>query len=188
MMTKSRALTAVVSSLPAPVAKSLRLSRPPPVDRTVAIDPTKRPQGPFHFLSPTTCPVCYAASNAPPTSLPSDPTSATTSTPGTLVPATGSDTSVKLPYITDCGWGCRYCYYCVVGKLAACEEDGEESWKCDRCGENVNAVTREVTEESKGDAEVVLNEKDGAEGKGNEVETETESESVVGEEHAQWRE
>lgn len=46
--------------------------------------------------------------------------------------------------MTNCGWKCRYCYWCVVGKLVACEEEGEECWSCLRCGGEVRAVEREV--------------------------------------------
>lgn len=84
--------------------------------------------------------------------------------------------------MTDCGWKCRYCYWCVVGKLVACEEEGEEAWSCLRCGEEVRAVEREVAEklgemEEKGGEE---EEAEGVEG----VEECSES-GIVGEEESE---
>lgn len=45
--------------------------------------------------------------------------------------------------MTDCGWECRYCYYCVVEQLAKCDEVGEDHWTCLRCGGGVTGVEKE---------------------------------------------
>lgn len=84
-------------------------------------------------------------------------------------PVIPSDTSVKIPYLTNCcsnddddgdedddsvnqgrksrknsSLGCRYCYYCIVGKLTQCQEDLlDQGWECLRCGQMVTACKRE---------------------------------------------
>ncbi|KAK4701548.1 peroxin-2, partial [Phenoliferia sp. Uapishka_3] len=145
----SKTLATIVSALPSPIARALRLpvNRPPPLANVPVAStstlPPKRPEGPFHFLPPKTCPVCYSNATAlPDAANPSDSTlSSSTRTAGVT-----EDTTVKLPYITDCGWECRYCYYCVVGRLASAEEDGEDAWPCMRCGGEVTGVSKEVLE------------------------------------------
>lgn len=170
---KHKSLNLLFSALPAPVAQALGItarqrliSSATKTSSSNAADKGstgQRPQGPLHFLPATTCPICYAASNAPPTSLPTDPTSRDpdeTSAGGGSSARTGSgagptsdgDTSVKIPYVTDCGWGCRYCYYCVVSKLASVQDEGDECWNCLRCGLDVHGVSKEVQERAGGDA------------------------------------
>lgn len=154
--TKYKSLSLIVSALPTPIAKALRIT---PRERlanstapkAVQQDPTVRPQGPLYFLPDTVCPICYSLSTAPPTSIPSDPTSRdpdriSLSVADASLASSDQDTSVKIPYVTDCGWSCRYCYYCVVGKLAAVEEEGDDKWDCLRCGGEVHGVRREVVD------------------------------------------
>ncbi|KAM0756509.1 hypothetical protein T439DRAFT_308996 [Meredithblackwellia eburnea MCA 4105] len=163
--TKSTILGSVLKALPAPVARTLGLPTVrEQVKRPVISEGTKpgtRPQGAFHFLSSEVCPVCYAKSSAPPppTSLPlatagdpGDPSSSAqalaslSSSMETTTSTTSEDTRVKIPYVTDCGWGCRYCYYCIVEKLVVAEEDGEKAWECMRCGQEARGANREVVE------------------------------------------
>ncbi|GAA5823053.1 hypothetical protein JCM3770_005714 [Rhodotorula araucariae] len=153
--TKSTALRALASALPAPIAGTLGLST---LRTSSALDPTKSraasaapgPHGPLAHLAPHTCPICYAATAAPPTHLPSasfaDPTLPSASLLHASGPAAGGDTSVKIPYVTDCPFACRYCYYCVVGALAKAEEEADDAWMCLRCGEEVHGARREVVE------------------------------------------
>lgn len=161
---KSKTLATIVAALPTPVARALRLPvhRAPPqaaVDPALASTrPLTRPEGPFHFLPSTTCPICYSLSAAPPTDLPSsDPTSSAALAASARSAGGPDDSQVKVPYVTDCGWECRYCYYCVVGRLVAAEEEGEDSWSCMRCSGEVHGVSREVPEapESPPDTDVV---------------------------------
>lgn len=218
---KHKSLALLFSALPAPVAKALGVT---PRQRLISSSASssakkaasndgsngKRPEGPLHFLPDSTCPVCYAASNAPPTSIPTDPTSGDLDRRDAALGATASssdqDTSVKIPYTTDCGWHCRYCYYCVVGKLASCEEEGEECWSCLRCGGQVRGVVREVqavvaldvaaavgsaddvsgSGDANGERRGEGNEKQGEEEEMQEVTPDDDVESV-GSEHDRWR-
>lgn len=203
---KSRSLALIISALPAPLARTLRLTprqqltAPSAENESAEKDSTKpaeRPKGPLHFLPDTTCPICYSQSTAPPTSLPTDPTASAdptlTSSLAASAAAGEQDTSVKLPYTTDCGWECRYCYYCVVGRLAAAQEEGEESWGCLRCGGEVRGVRRELQAEVEEKNEVVLvaptegeaeAEESGSEGGEDDEQEET---SSIGSEHDRWR-
>ncbi|KAI5476383.1 hypothetical protein MNV49_007832 [Pseudohyphozyma bogoriensis] len=104
----SSILSSVVSSLPTPVSRALglptRRAAPSAASaNTPGEKPTTRPKGELHFLPPTTCPVCYSASNAPPTDIPSADPLATSALPSSTAPAV-EDTTVKVPYVTDCGW------------------------------------------------------------------------------------
>lgn len=180
---KSRTFRALATSLPAPLASTLGLSSLAAnsslkSSSSSSSSPSNRPQGSHHFLPSSTCPICYQRSNSPPTHLPSsssiaDPTNPSASLLNTSAQAsTGNqDTSVKIPYVADCGEGCRYCYYCIVGTLAGCEEEAEESWECLRCGGQVTAANRELTGEP-------AEEKDGGEdSEKEEEEEESEAES-----------
>ena len=200
---KSKSLSLILSALPAPLARTLRLTprqqlQAPSPKAEDEKNPLERPKGPLHFLPSSTCPICYSLSTAPPTSIPTDPTSAVPDAVvgASLAAAAGADqdTSVKLPYITDCGWECRYCYYCIVGRLASAQEDGEDRWSCLRCGGEVSGASREVEvheqdsnglQEGKiaGDQEVLTEDGATSEGDGEE-EDEVES---VGSEHDRWR-
>ena len=130
----------------------------------------RRPEGIYHFLSDGICPICYSTSTVAmntvlPTSIPnpspnslnsssSNPTGVGASTSATGGSGGGGgmeDTTVKVPYTTNCGWECRYCYYCIVGKLVIAQEEEElDSWGCLRCGGMVTEVEREK------DVEIVL--------------------------------
>lgn len=63
-----------------------------------------------------------------------------------------------------------------MSRLVACEEEGESSWGCLRCGGEVNGVTREVH---------VIQLEEEEEGEG-EKEMESEAESVLSQ-HEQWK-
>ncbi|KAK4057724.1 peroxisome assembly protein (Peroxin-2) [Microbotryomycetes sp. JL221] len=65
------------------------------------------------------------------------------STNTNLTNGRNEDNQVKIPYETDCGWKCKYCYYCIVTKLIQCQEEGENEWICLRCGSSVHGVVRE---------------------------------------------
>ncbi|BGP36401.1 peroxisome assembly protein (Peroxin-2) [Rhodotorula kratochvilovae] len=152
--TKSTTLRTLASALPAPIAGTLGLSSLRSTSSTSSGSkssaPATAPHGPLAHLPPSTCPICYAASNAPPTHLPSasfaDPTLPSASLLHTSGPAAGGDTSVKIPYVADCAFACRYCYYCVVGALAKAEEEADDAWMCLRCGAEVHGARREVVE------------------------------------------
>ncbi|GAA5925178.1 hypothetical protein JCM3775_006388 [Rhodotorula graminis] len=165
---KSTALRLLASALPAPVAGTLGLSSLPlrssssSSNKTGPLAPSDKPHGPLAFLPPHTCPVCYSRSTAPPTHLPSasfaDPTLPSASllhhTGGAGGPAAGDgDTSVKVPYVADCRFACRYCYYCVVGALAKADDEADDAWTCLRCGEEVHGARREEVEPAQDDEE-----------------------------------
>lgn len=165
--TKSTTLRVLASALPAPVASTLGLSSirsASSSSKSASLEQHDKPHGPLAFLPQHTCPVCYSAANAPPTSLPSasfaDPTlpSASLLSSSAAGAAGDGDTSVKVPYVADCRFGCRYCYYCVVGALAKAEEEAEDAWTCLRCGEEVRGAKREAVE--------VVREDDADEGEG----------------------
>ena len=175
---KSRTFRALATSLPAPLASTLGLSSL--ANSSSKASPSNRQKGSHHFLPSTTCPICYARSNSPPTHLPSssiaDPTNPSASLLNTShASQTNQDTTVKIPYVADCGNGCRYCYYCIVGSLASCEEEAEESWECLRCGGEVTAANREVTTLREEDADGDSQEEEGQE----EVDSEAESEQYA---------
>jgi peroxin-2 len=170
----SKSISLVLSLLPSSVHKALNLptrSTPPSAPTNPSLNPTTktRPLGPLHFLPDTTCPICYSISSPddlPPTNIPlplpvlthtdspavhrtsalssssSSSSSPTTTTPGSIQQREGN--SIQIPYLTNCGWECRYCYYCVVSQLASKEEEGELVWKCLRCLGDVTGVRREV--------------------------------------------
>ncbi|GAA5898997.1 pex2/pex10/pex12 family protein [Sporobolomyces salmoneus] len=165
---QSKTLRAIATSLPSPLASTLGLSS---LVSTSSDSKTNEKgakatrKGKFDFLPPTTCPICYQLSNAPPliTQLPTSTISATSSSiadptnPSSSLlshhstndssssgPVITQDTSVKIPYVTNCeGGGCRYCYYCLVGVLVDCEERLEEGWECLRCGGLVTGCRKE---------------------------------------------
>ncbi|KAM0793534.1 hypothetical protein ACM66B_000972 [Microbotryomycetes sp. NB124-2] len=154
--TKYKSLSFVVTALPTPIARALRItprqrlanSGADQTEADLSIKPGERPRGPLHFLSNDVCPICYSQSTAPPTSLPQDPTSRDldrqqTTLSDLAAASSDQDTSVKVPYVTDCGWNCRYCYYCVVSRLATVEDEGEDTWSCLRCGLDVHGASRE---------------------------------------------
>lgn len=192
----SKTLQSVVKVLPAPVARALGLPR-----LTAASGgQSKKQNGPLHFLSPDTCPICYSSYASPPTALPataipSDPTSsttalasltrATTTSTAPVIDSGNDDTSVKIPYVANCGNGCRYCYYCITGKLVQADEAAEDSWDCLRCGQDVTGADRETPSLASDN-----NDMDPTLAK---VEADTESApegvatDVVGEEHDKWR-
>ncbi|ORY90190.1 Pex12 amino terminal region-domain-containing protein [Leucosporidium creatinivorum] len=204
---KSRSLALILSALPAPLARTLRvtprqqLAAPSSAESEGEKDSTKpaeRPKGPLHFLPDSTCPICYSQSTAPPTSLPTDPTTSADSGLSSSLAASAAageqDTSVKLPYTTDCGWECRYCYYCVVGRLAAAQEEGEESWGCLRCGGEVRGVKREVEKVVESGDEGLLvapveggEEADESGSEGGADEEQQEETGSIGSEHDRWR-
>ncbi|GAA5888837.1 hypothetical protein JCM6882_002872 [Rhodosporidiobolus microsporus] len=181
---KSTALRTLASALPNPVASSLGLSSLALSSSSSSGKPSAandKPSGPLAFLPPTTCPVCFSLSGQP-SSLPSAATSfADPTLPSASLlqggggssagPSAAADTSVKIPYVADCAFACRYCYYCIVGALARAEEEVEDHWECLRCGGEVRGARREVvvTEEEEEERE---DEKDGAadEEKGYDVE------------------
>lgn len=207
--TKSKALSSVLTVLPLPLLKALGLpSRASPVPSTSATklederDLKIRPQGTFGFLPATTCPVCYAESTSasgaalPPTSLPSSSLSSIARSGVAPAAATvavstgGEDVRVKVPYVANCGWSCRYCYYCVVGKLVTAEEEGLAHWDCMRCGLAVNGVSREVEVGDVEDGELrdmaESDLVDDAADRTSETDAEDERESV-GSQHDNWR-
>ncbi|GAA5898098.1 hypothetical protein JCM8208_000154 [Rhodotorula glutinis] len=151
--TKSTTLRLLASALPAPVASTLGLSSLRSASsstKSAPLAPNDKPHGPLAFLPPHTCPVCYSRSTAPPTHLPSasfaDPTLPSASllhTSGAGAAAGDGDTSVKVPYVADCRFACRYCYYCVVGALAKAEDEADDAWVCLRCGGEVHGARRE---------------------------------------------
>ncbi|KAK4055154.1 peroxisome assembly protein (Peroxin-2) [Microbotryomycetes sp. JL201] len=156
--TKYKSLSFIVMALPTPVAKALRITpRQRLANSTNPSDeilkPGQRPRGPLHFLSDNVCPICYSQSTAPPTALPHDPTSRDLDRQSTslseMATSNDQDTSVKVPYVTDCGWNCRYCYYCIVSRLAAVEDEGEDVWKCLRCGQDVHGANREKVKKAR---------------------------------------
>lgn len=191
----SKFLRAILSSLPIPILKALKLPTrqilPPPTSNTTSIiDPNKplvRPQGLLHFLPSTTCPICYSNSTSSPISITSsDPSLTITSS------TSSNETTVKVPYIANCGWECRYCYYDIVAKLVQAEEEGELSWTCLRCGGEVTGVEREGIKVEYVEAleeELIEDEEDGDdEGAESEVEgSEIGSIESVGSQQDQWR-
>lgn len=156
--TKSTTLRLLASALPSPIARTLGLSSlrssTSRSSKAAPLAPSDTPHGPLAFLPPHTCPVCYSRSTAPPTHLPSasfaDPTLPSASLLHTSGAGTGAagdgDTSVKVPYVADCRFGCRYCYYCVVGALAKADDEADDAWMCLRCGEEVHGARREEVE------------------------------------------
>ncbi|GAA5922922.1 pex2/pex10/pex12 family protein [Sporobolomyces koalae] len=152
---RSKTLRALATSLPAPVALTLGLSSLTPSSSSPASSEKSR-QGVLHFLPTSTCAICYQLANSPPTRLPSssgsiaDPTNPSNSLVNTsasqhysAASASNSDTTVKIPYVANCAGRCRYCYYCIVGTLATCEEEAEDSWECLRCRGPITAADRE---------------------------------------------
>ncbi|BGP52618.1 peroxisome assembly protein (Peroxin-2) [Rhodotorula sphaerocarpa] len=157
---KSSVLRATASVLPAPVASTLGLGslRNARGDDQTAKGEGDVPPGPYAFLPPQTCPICYSTTTGPPSGLGSA-TAATAFADPTLPSASllhgsssgpsggggggAGDTAVKIPYVANCRGGCRYCYYCIVGTLVRAEEDAEESWTCLRCGDEVTGAKRE---------------------------------------------
>ncbi|SCZ87357.1 BZ3500_MvSof-1268-A1-R1_Chr2-2g04823 [Microbotryum saponariae] len=217
---RSKLLSMLISNLPQTILRTLKIdTQLNPNSYPLSNQGTKgkpsQPQGPYAFLPSTTCPICYSTQNAPPTRLPTNPTNFESDRSGGPSSILGSDSNlgastnpsgsaslingdvgVKVPYVANCGWGCRYCYYCVVEKLVGAQEEGEEGWGCWRCGAVVTEVWREVggkavvegeAEEKGGegdeggkdlvvgDGESVLDEKDS-------IETQS-----VGSEHNRWR-
>lgn len=163
----SKPIALVLSLLPAPLLKVLRL--PPRLSSapSTSAEVNEKKTGTLSFLSATTCPICYSASAIASIPLPApstvpvqdqedplDPAAATAALAALVDSMTASATSpasstsreiqVKIPYVTNCTNQCRYCYYCVVQALANCEEEGEDAWTCLRCGEGVTALEREV--------------------------------------------
>jgi peroxin-2 len=65
-----------------------------------------------------------------------------------------TDTTVKIPYKTNCENECRYCYYCIVGVLVNCQEEIEDGWECLRCGQVVDGASREKNQVVEGEGEV----------------------------------
>ncbi|KDE05695.1 hypothetical protein MVLG_03929 [Microbotryum lychnidis-dioicae p1A1 Lamole] len=222
---RSKLLSMLISNLPQTILRTLKIDTQlnPNSHHQLSKNGTRtkgkptRPQGPYAFLPSTTCPICYSNQNAPPTRLPTNPThlepgrsggpsstlgsysnlGASTNPSGSSASLINADVGVKVPYVANCGWGCRYCYYCVVDKLVGAQEEGEEGWGCWRCGGVVTEVWREIGgpkavvegeaegkgvegDESEkklvvGDGESVLDEKDS-------IETQS-----VGSEHNRWR-
>ncbi|GAA6043240.1 hypothetical protein JCM8097_008478 [Rhodosporidiobolus ruineniae] len=172
---KSRILRAAASSLPAPIASTLGLSSLS-ASSSSSKQPSglsDKPQGPYAFLPLSTCPICYHLSTAGASALPgaigsasmstfADPTlpsaslltSSSAAAPSGPSGPGGGDSSVKIPYRTvECRFGCRYCYYCIVGALAKADEEADDHWDCLRCGGEVRSVIREEVEGGVVDAE-----------------------------------
>lgn len=155
---KSTTLRTLASALPAPLAaplglSSLRASSNNSAKRSGASPADDKPHGPLAFLAPDVCPICHSRSHAPPSHLPSasfaDPTLPSASLLHTSSSSSGDaagDARVKVAYVADCRFGCRYCYYCIVGALVKADDEAEEAWTCLRCGEAVHGARREVVE------------------------------------------
>lgn len=151
---KSSVLRATASVLPLPVANTLGLAslRSSGADAKARQDGNAAAPGPYAFLPPHTCPICYSTSTGPPAGLGSasaatafaDPTLPSASLlHSSSGPGGAGDTAVKIPYVANCRGACRYCYYCIVGTLVRAEEDAEDSWTCLRCGDEVTGAVRE---------------------------------------------
>ncbi|GAA5997243.1 pex2/pex10/pex12 family protein [Rhodotorula paludigena] len=154
---KSTTLRTLASALPAPLAAPLGLSSlrasVSSGGKSGGAAPANKPHGPLAFLAPDVCPICHSRSHAPPSHLPSasfaDPTLPSASLLHTSSSSSGDaagDTRVKVAYVADCRFGCRYCYYCIVGALVKADDEAEEAWSCLRCGEAVHGARREVVE------------------------------------------
>lgn len=172
--TRSKTLSALLTALPAPLKRALRL---PSNARAVgsrggSSSSSDSPSGAYAFLPPGICAVCFSLSTAPPTSLPivTDPSASTAALSSLTHDANAStnaggtvgtkDSVAQIPYRVDCCGG-LYCYYCIVGRMAAWdEEEGGrgEGWPCLRCGKAVESAERwtgDVETEEEGEGEKV---------------------------------
>ncbi|GAA5987632.1 hypothetical protein JCM11641_001174 [Rhodosporidiobolus odoratus] len=162
---RSGAVRNMAGVLPSPLASTLGLSSLATSSSSVSAQssstPPDNPSGPLAHLPTSTCPICFSLSTSAPANLPfasyADPTlpSASLMAPTISGPIGPTDTNVKIPYVTECQFGCRYCYYCIVGALARAEEEAEEGWECLRCGGVVRSVWREelAQDEVEGESE-----------------------------------
>lgn len=109
--------------------------------------------GPLADLPEDICPICHLRSNTTPV-----PLAAGVSLPpvGHRDDAEDDENKVFVPAQTDCWGGCRWCYYCIMGELAAIRQtqhaDGNgkgsegsqkpPKWDCLRCGGAVTGAWR----------------------------------------------
>lgn len=126
-------------------------------------DGGERSRGEYHYLPSNVCPVCYASSAvAVDQPIPASGDAETiTAAVQAAVASSSEDLTIKVPYVTDCGWQCAYCYYCIAAKLLARQEELDEdandaedeeaqddvdsTWTCMRCGQGATGAAREGT-------------------------------------------
>ena len=139
---------ATLRSIPEGVRSTIGLPAPRTGNEKGSEDDTATLTGPLNHLAPTKCPICFSTSTAPASDLqPGDPTDPTLGMFNAFPAgssAGGADCDVRIPYEVDCCGG-LYCYYCIVGRLAAWQEDTaglDGGWPCLRCGQQVYAAKR----------------------------------------------
>lgn len=151
LLASSSAAQLLLASIPATVRRALKL--PDPHGAKPQGKGAGRAVGPLHHLPRDVCAICYSVAQAPPTSVPSsvdptDPTASTTSL-AAMAAQPATDREVKIPYEVSC-CGAVYCYFCVVGRMVAWEEEhaglASEGWPCLRCGGGVQSVQRAAGE------------------------------------------
>jgi peroxin-2 len=123
-----------------------------PVDRNDPKASKAAHSGPLADLPIDTCPICHLRSTSAPVPLTS---SLDISLPPVAVMGqreSDEENRIFVPAQTDCWGGCRWCYYCIMGELAAfsgqtgtvsgVSGDTAVKWDCLRCGGRVTRAWR----------------------------------------------
>jgi peroxin-2 len=127
-----------------------------PLDRNDPKASKAAHSGPLADLPIDTCPICHLRSTSAPVPLTSSLDISLPPVAGTGLKEGDEENRVFVPAQTDCWGGCRWCYYCIMGELAAPPgQTGTESgkvsgvsgdtavkWDCLRCGGRVTRAWR----------------------------------------------
>ena len=129
--------------------------------------PSKAPRsahsGPLASLPKSTCPICHFRLNSAPIPLDANTASGSAISLPPIQSVFSSEipedeakeeTRIFVPAQTDCWGSCRWCYYCIAGKLVnhhvavkakrktGPEEKEEEKWDCLRCDGGITRAWR----------------------------------------------
>lgn len=116
---------------------------------------TAKHTGPLADLPKSTCPICHLRSTTTPVPLAAGISLPPASNTTTAQEVGTEDERSFVPAQTDCWGGCRWCYYCIMGELAAlndpervaqhdasAKKDEPPKWDCLRCGGTVTQAWR----------------------------------------------
>lgn len=127
-----------------------------PLDRNESKASKAAHSGPLADLPIDTCPICHLRSSSAPVPLTSSLDISLPPVSGTGEAESNEENRIFVPAQTDCWGGCKWCYYCIMGELAAPQaQNGLESekltgtsekmaikWDCLRCGGRVTRAWR----------------------------------------------
>ena len=127
-----------------------------PLDRNDPKASKAAHSGPLADLPIATCPICHLRSSSAPVPLTSSLDISLPPVSGTGEAESNEENRIFVPAQTDCWGGCRWCYYCIMGEIAALEDQhepergkttgksGQEAikWDCLRCGGRVSRAWR----------------------------------------------